>query len=73
MYSFDSKRVKCLEMIKDLMVNLVDIPIKSVVIDIVVVDIPARFGILLSRSWGSKIVGSIKVDLTYATIPVFGG
>ena len=41
--------------------------------DIVVADIPARFGMLLSRSWGSKIRGSIKLDLTYATIPVFGG
>ena len=27
----------------------------------------------LSRSWGTKIEGSIKLYLTYATIPVFGG
>ena len=73
LYSFDSKRVKCLWMIKDLVVNLTQIPAKSVVIDIVVADIPARFGMLLSRSWGEKIGGSLKLDLTYATIPVFGG
>lgn len=31
------------------------------------------FGMILSRSWGSKVGGSIKLDLTYATIPTFGG
>ena len=46
---------------------------KSVVVDIVVVDIPPHFGIVLSRSWGSKVGGSIKLDLTYSTIPTFGG
>ena len=73
LYSFDSKRVKCLGMIKDLVVNLAQIPAKSVVMDIVVVDILAHFGMFLSRSWGTKIGGSIKLDLTYATVPVFGG
>lgn len=28
---------------------------------------------LLYRSWGSKVGGSIRLDLTYATIPIFGG
>ena len=60
-------------MIKDLVVNLAQIPAKSVAMDIVVADILARFGMLLSRSWGTKIGGSIKLDLTYSTIPVFGG
>ena len=73
LYSFDSKRVKCLGMIKDLAVTLAQIPAKSVVMDIVVADIPACFGMLLSRSWGTRIGGSIKLDLSYATIPVFGG
>lgn len=41
--------------------------------DIVVDDIPERFGILLSRLWGMKLGGSTKLDLTYATILVFGG
>jgi len=73
LYSFDSKRVKCPEMIKDLVANLAQIPAKSVVMDIVVANIPAKFDMLLSRPWGYKIGGSIKLDLTYATIPVFGG
>ena len=50
LYSFDSKIFKCLGMIKYLVVNLAQIPAKSVVMDIVVADIPARFGMLLSRS-----------------------
>jgi len=60
-------------MIKDLVVNLAQITIKSVVMDIVVVDILARFDMLLSRSWGSNIGASIKLDSTYATVPMFGG
>lgn len=60
-------------MIKDLVVKLTQITVKSVVMDIVVADIPARFGMLLSRSWGSNIRGSIKLDLTYTTIPILGG
>lgn len=73
LYSLDSKRVKCLGMIKDLLVNLGQVLEKSVVMDIVLVDIPLRFGMLLSRSWGSKVGGSIKLDLNYTAISTFGG
>lgn len=52
LYSFDSKRVKLLGMIKDLVVNLAQIPMKSVVMDIVVINIPARFGMIFSKSRG---------------------
>jgi hypothetical protein len=41
--------------------------------DIVVVEIPPKFGMLLSRTWAKKVVGSLQMDLTYATIPLFGG
>jgi len=54
-YSFDSNRVKCFGMIKDLVVNLAQIPVKSVVMDIIVADIPARSNMFFSRSWGSNI------------------
>jgi hypothetical protein len=73
LYSFDSRRVQCLGVIKDLVVTLFQLPMKSVVMDIVVVDVPPKFGMLLSRSW-IKILGrTLQMDLTYATIPVFGG
>jgi hypothetical protein len=50
LYSFDSRKVKCIGMIKDLVVNLAQIPVKSILMDIVVVDIPPKYGMLLSRS-----------------------
>ena len=38
--------------------------------DVVVADIPPKFGVLLSRSWTSKLKGSLQMDMSYATIPV---
>jgi hypothetical protein len=46
---------------------------KSIVMDIVVDGIPPKFGMLLSRTWAKKVGGSLQMDLTYATILVFGG
>ena len=43
LYSFDSRRVKCLGVIKDLVVSLFQLPMKSVVMDIVVDDVPPQF------------------------------
>jgi len=73
LYSFDSNKVKCLGVIKDMAVSLAQILARSMVMDVVVVDIPARFGMLLSRSWGTKLGGVLKLDFTYAVIPNFGG
>jgi hypothetical protein len=72
LFSFDSKRVHCIGLIKDVVVGLTQIPAKTTVMDIVVADIPPKFGMLLSRSWAAKIKGTMQMDLTYATIPVFG-
>jgi hypothetical protein len=49
LYSFDSRNVKCLGVIKDLVVSLFQLPIKIVVMDILVVDVPPKFGMILSR------------------------
>lgn len=73
LYSFDSRRVQCLGVIKDLAVSLFQLPMKSMVMDIVVADVPPKFGMLLSRSWIKRIGGTLQMDFTYATIPVFGG
>jgi len=72
LFSFDSKRVQCISLIKDVVVGLTQVPSKTVVMDIVVADIPPKFGMLLSRSWVAKIKGTMQMDLTYATIPIFG-
>ena len=41
--------------------------------DVVVADIEPNFGMLLSRSWAKRVGGTLKMDLSYATIPIFGG
>ena len=70
LYYFDSKMVKCLGLIKDMVVSLAKLPFKTVVIDVVVVDIPPKFGVFLSRSQTSKLKGSLQMDMSYATIHV---
>jgi hypothetical protein len=60
-------------MIKYLVVNLAQIPVKSILMDVVIVDVPAKYGMLLSRSWGDKLGGSLQLDMTYSTIPIFDG
>jgi hypothetical protein len=72
LFSFDSRKVKCLGLIKDMVVSLSQIPAKNMVMDVVVVDIPPKFGMLLSRSWAAKLKGTLQMDMSYATIPVFG-
>jgi len=50
LFSFDSSQVKCLVLIKDLCVSLVQYPAKTILMDIVIADIPPKYGMLLSRS-----------------------
>ena len=50
LYSFDSKKVKCLGLIKDMVVTLTGFPSKTKVMDVVIEDIPLKFCVLLSRS-----------------------
>ena len=60
-------------MIKDMVVTLNKLPSKTIVMDVVVADIPPKFGVLFSRSWTSKLKGSLQMDTSYATIPVQDG
>ena len=39
--------------------------------DVVVADVPPKYGMILSRSWGPKLQGTMQMDKNYATIPVF--
>jgi hypothetical protein len=73
LFSFDSRKVKCICMIKYLVVNLAQIPVKIILMDVVVADIPLKYGMLLSRSWSAKLGGSLQLDMTYIIISVFGG
>eukprot|EP00253_Pinus_taeda_P031171 PITA_31171 len=72
LYSFDSGKVRYLSLIKDLVVYVDQIPAKNVLMDVVVADIPPWFGMLLSRSRGAKLRGTLQLYFSYATILVFG-
>jgi len=72
LFSFDSIQVKCLGLIKDLCMSLVQYPNKTILMDVEVADIPPKYGMILSRSWGAKLQGSLQLDMSYATISVFG-
>jgi hypothetical protein len=48
LHSFDSRKVKCIGMIKYLCITLAQIPSKSMVMDIVVADISPKYGMFLS-------------------------
>jgi hypothetical protein len=41
--------------------------------DVVFADIIYNYGMILSRYWGAKLGGSVHLDMTYATIPIFCG
>jgi hypothetical protein len=72
LHLFDSSKVRCIVLIKDLCITLVQILAKSMVMDVVVEDIPPKYGILLSWSWGARLRVTLQLDMSYATVPVFG-
>jgi hypothetical protein len=72
LFSFDLRKFKCLGLIKDLVVSLAQIPSKNMVMDVVVADIPPKFVMLQSRLWVAKLKGTLQMDMSYATIPIFG-
>jgi len=73
LFSFDSRKVKCLGLLKDLAVTLTQLPMKSMIMDIVVADVPPKFGMLLSKGWIKRLGGTLQNDLSYATILVSRG
>jgi hypothetical protein len=64
LYSFDSRKVKCLGVIKDMVVTLFQLPMNYILMDIVVVDVPpqvwyALIKILDKKTWGNLAYGSL--------------
>lgn len=47
LYSFNSRELKCLGLVKDLVVILHQMPEKSIIMDVVVDDVPPKFCMLL--------------------------
>jgi len=73
LYYFDSRNVKCEGVIKDLVVTLAQLPFKSIMMDVIVADVPTNYEMLFSRYCAGKLGGKKKMDMTYPTILFFGG
>ena len=71
LYSFDSGRVHCIGLIKDLVVSLKQLLTNNVLMNVVVANIPPCFGILLSRSRGGETTRHIAIRLFLCNYPCF--
>jgi len=56
-----------------MVVTLAQLHVKSIMMDVVVDVVPSNYKMLLSRTWAQKLGGTMKMDMTYTTVPVFGG
>lgn len=72
LYSFDSREVKCLGLINYLVFVLHQMPEKSLVMDVVEANVPPKFGMMWSRLWVAKLKGTFQMEISYATIRIFG-
>ena len=72
LFSFDSREVKCIGLVKGLVVILHQMLEKSLVTDVVVVNVPPKLCMLLLRSWGTKLKGMFQMDMCYTMIPISG-
>ena len=71
--AMDSKKMEVCGLIKDLQVHSAVYPDIQLTMDIVVVDVPDAWGMLISRKTTVDFGGNIQMDLTYDTIPSLDG
>jgi hypothetical protein len=71
--AMDSKTIQVHGLIKGLQVHLAAFPDIMIEMDIVVIDAPDAWGMLLSRKTAADLGGNLQMDLTYATIPTPNG
>jgi hypothetical protein len=70
---FESKAIPTHGVVENVEVQLKEFPEKTVHIDIIVVDVPDVWGMLLSRKFGAMIGGSLEMDLTFLRLPLKDG
>jgi hypothetical protein len=70
---FESRAIPTHEVIENVEVCLKEYREKVIHIDIVVVDVPDVWGMLLSRKFASMLGGTLEMDLTYVNIPLNNG
>jgi hypothetical protein len=69
----DEREIKVFGVIKNVPIRLVAYPNISIVMGVVVIDLPDSWGMPLSRKWAVDLGGSLQMDLSYATIPTSEG
>lgn len=67
-YGFNSKPTEVEGLIKHLKVSLAMNPNISLLLDVVFIDIPNVWGMLLSRKWAATMGGQLQMVLAYVTI-----
>jgi hypothetical protein len=60
-------------LIEDMEVYLEDFPHIGLIMNIVVINLPNAWGMLLSRSWVATLGGFLSMDLTHVHIPMGDG
>ena len=71
--ALDSQTIEVFGLIKGLQVYLAVCPDIMIEMDIVVIDAPDVWGILLNRKVAADLGGSFQMDLSYATLPTPDG
>ena len=66
----DQRDVTIIGTINSMPYRLLAYPNKVMTMSVLVVDIPARYGMLLSRKWSASMGGSMQCDLSYATFQI---
>ena len=69
--AMDSREIDVVCIILNFLVKLAAYPDIGVTMDIVVINVPDRWRMFLSRKWDASLGGSIQMDWTYAMIPDF--
>jgi hypothetical protein len=64
--------VKVVGELKDVMIRITTHPKFVQVIDIIVVDIPEAYGLLLSRDWSEKLNAYFSTDWAHLWLPLKG-
>jgi hypothetical protein len=59
--------------VENVEVRLKEYPEKMVHVEIVVVDVPDVWGMLLSRKFGAMLGGTLEMDLTFLQLPLKNG
>lgn len=65
----DMTNVKVIRELKDVLIRMAAKPQYTQVIDIVVIDVPEAYRMLLSRDWSAKLNGYFSTDWSHLLLP----